>query len=173
MTNTICAEYSTQTAEQQPVGPCVLRPGHRGHIHQDVRGIQWATRPDTGAAFPPYRCSCGLTGELLAVDAAGAHAHARPAEERPGTVTETAELQARLHAAVRTIGRAEDEIAGLRSELRSRDEAMAKQRNNCQRALRDVCAVQRVRDLADRWYGQGAPATSYARELLSTLDNAA
>ncbi|WP_326768616.1 hypothetical protein OG978_32495 [Streptomyces sp. NBC_01591] len=41
---TICAEYSTHT-DHPPVGPCVLRPGHRGHIHQDVRGMQWSGRP--------------------------------------------------------------------------------------------------------------------------------
>ncbi|MFE2930646.1 hypothetical protein [Streptomyces sp. NPDC059278] len=49
---TICAEYSTRTAEQQPVGPCVLRPGHRGGIHQDMRGVRWASRPGTCPTSP-------------------------------------------------------------------------------------------------------------------------
>ncbi|MER6607344.1 hypothetical protein ABT282_15880 [Streptomyces sp. NPDC000927] len=138
----ICAEYSTHTTDQPPVGPCVLRPRHLGRIHQDVRGTQWAA-----ADYGPE------------------------ADQLPDP--SAAELQVRLHAAIRVISRSEEEIADLRAELWYRDEAMAKQRSACQRALRDVAAVQRVRDLANRWYGQGAPATSYARELLATLDNAA
>ncbi|MFJ2374992.1 cell division protein ZapB [Streptomyces sp. NPDC087769] len=199
-TTAICAEYSTHTTEQQPVGPCVLRPGHRGHIHQDMRGMQWATRPDSDAccvcAASPvgYRNYCGQPFCEPCADGQDPAAGSDSVDE----------LRARLHAAIRAIGRAEQENAELRrdnaqllgeqaaciaaeqqrdrlaaslrevrAELHARDEALAKQRSNCQRALRDVCAVQRVRDLANRWYGQGAPATSYARELLATLDEVA
>ncbi|MFF4661977.1 hypothetical protein [Streptomyces sp. NPDC001282] len=82
-------------------------------------------------------------------------------------------LQARLAAALRAMHRSEQEIADLRAELRARDKVIAQQRAVAQRALCDVAAVARVRGLANHWYGQGAPATSYARELLTTLDNAA
>ncbi|MFJ1695714.1 hypothetical protein ACIOHC_11270 [Streptomyces sp. NPDC088252] len=253
----ICAEYSTHITEKQPVGPCVLRPGHLGRIHQDMRGVQWATRPDS---TPSRSATCpnGPTGEHQYNEGKGSaesrtcdHCGAggccvpgapveycgvlsssifgeAPAEcvLRPGhsarhsdnrggrwwhTPDEAVtgsdsvdELRARLHAAIRAISRGEQEIVELRrdntqllgeqaaciaaeqqrdrvaatlrkvrAELHTRDEALAKQRSACQRALRNVCAVQRMRDLANRWYGQGAPATSYARELLATLDNAA
>ncbi|MFB7845488.1 hypothetical protein ACFC34_00430 [Streptomyces sp. NPDC056053] len=219
MTNTICAEYSTRTTDQPPVGPCVLRPGHRGHIHQDVRGIQWATRPATcptsptgkhwyseGDGRPESRiCDhCGAGGccaPSVPVEYCGDLSPSvfgeAPAEcvLRPGhsarhsdnrgrrwwhtpdeDVTDSdpvGELRARLAAALRVMLRSEQEIADLRAELRARDKVIAQQRATAQRALCDVAAVARVRGLADRWYGQGAPATSYARELLATLDNAA
>ncbi|MEU9849334.1 hypothetical protein [Streptomyces sp. NPDC047985] len=51
MTSTICAEYSTHT-DRPPIGPCVLRPGHRGHIHQDMRGIQWANQLEPAEDYP-------------------------------------------------------------------------------------------------------------------------
>ncbi|MEU3220008.1 hypothetical protein [Streptomyces sp. NPDC006971] len=168
----ICAEYSTHT-DHPPVGPCVLRPRHRGHIHQDMRGIQWASRPDSSGC-----CVCG-GGPIVYHNYLGnpvcAHCSDCACGERPCAVDgqdqpADADLRARLLAAVRAIRGADEEIAGLRAELQAQAEA---QRSACQRALRDVAAVQRVRDLANRWYGQGAPATSYARELLSTLDNAA
>ncbi|MEV6102650.1 hypothetical protein [Nocardia sp. NPDC051981] len=154
----ICAEYSTHT-DRPPVGPCVLRPGHRGHIHQDMRGMQWASRLDP--AEDP---------------ATGGVVHFRLDEDEssgcilPRRQPTDTELRARLTAAIRAIRGADNEIADLRAELQAQAEA---QRSACQRALRDVCAVQRARDLASRWYGQGAPASSYARELLSMLDNAA
>ncbi|MFF8716190.1 hypothetical protein ACF07T_32865 [Streptomyces sp. NPDC015184] len=211
--NTICAEYSTHTTTHPPVGPCVLRPGHRGHIHQDVRGIQWATRPGTcptsptgwhhyseGDGQPESRtcdhCGAGACracggGPVVyhnylenpvcahcADCACGERPCAAGEQNQPATggvvrINSDKELQGRLDSALRVMHRSEQEIADLRAELRARDEAVDRQRSACQRALRDVCAVQRVRDLADRWYGQGAPATSYARELLTTLDNAA
>ncbi|MFF3730421.1 hypothetical protein ACFYXM_08910 [Streptomyces sp. NPDC002476] len=275
---TICAEYSTHT-DQPPVGPCVLRPGHLGHIHQDMRGIQWATKPDAeqgthaetaftrlSATTPPQpvRLLIGdqpplvgtwhgggmgtpkrLGGDLVVEPtitfpggccAGGEHHYSEgngqpesrtcdhcgaggccapsvpveycgdlspsvfgeaPAEcvLRPGHsarhsdncgrrwwhtpdegVTDSdsvGELRARLTAALRAIGQSEREIADLRAELRARDKVIAQQRAVAQRALCDVAAVARVRDLATRWYGQGAPATSYARELLAVLGNAA
>ncbi|MFJ8855136.1 hypothetical protein [Streptomyces sp. NPDC102437] len=212
MTNTICAEYSTHTTEQQPVlGPCVLRPGHRGGIHQDVRGIQWANRP---ARTPAHRALCPTspTGwhhynegngrpESRTCDHCGAgacracgggpvayhnylgnpvcaHCADCACGERPCAVDGQDQLgdeglQGQLSAALRVMHRSEQEIAALRAELRARDEVIAQQRAAARHALRDVAAVARVRALAGRWYGQGAPATSYARELLATLDNAA
>jgi hypothetical protein len=164
MTNTICAEYSTHT-DHRPVGPCVLR----GHIHQDMRGIQWVARPDSN--------ECVVCGGVPVVyrNYLGQPFCGPCADGQAPTMVSGSddELRARLTAAIRAIGRGEQEIATLRGEIRSRDEVIAQQRVAARRALRDVCAVQRVRDLGGRWYGQGAPATSYARELLATLDNAA
>ncbi|MEU9760259.1 hypothetical protein AB0D98_10925 [Streptomyces sp. NPDC047987] len=172
---TICAEYSTHT-DRPPVGPCILRPGHLGHIHQDMRGIQWASRPDTSGC-----CICG-GGPIVYHNYLGkpicAHCSNCECGERPCAVGGKDQpagegLQVQLSAALRVMLRSEEEIADLRAEIRARDKVIAQQRAVAQRALRDVAAVARVRDLADRWYGQGAPASSYARELLSMLDNAA
>lgn len=204
MTSTsICAEYSTHTTDHPPVGPCVLRPGHRGHIHQDMRGIQWATRPATcptsptgwhhyseGDGRPESRtcdhcgagacCACG-GGPVVYhnyLEQLCAHCADCGCGERPCAVDgqdrlEDEGIQGRLAAALRVMLRSEEEIADLRAVLRARDEVIAQQRAVAQRALCDVAAVARVRGLANYWYGQGTPATSYARELLSTLDNAA
>ncbi|MFE7105603.1 hypothetical protein ACFU98_10740 [Streptomyces sp. NPDC057575] len=265
---TICAEYSTHTADH-PAGPCVLRPGHLGHIHQDMRGIQWANQTTaeecatggivnfglntgeiSGCILPPHRpedterrarlnaavqptghsarqatraeaeeadtpcstckgrcyvpdwtrwdsrydepmpkpcpdcadtnsgsdrcCACGdspviyrnnLNQPLCCTCAF----HRGPAVGS-GSVEE---LQVRLRAAMESIHRFEQETTGLRRRVENAERRTEAQRSACQRALRDVAAVQRVRDLANRWYGQGAPATSYARELLATLDEVA
>ncbi|MFB6813081.1 hypothetical protein ACFCV8_00840 [Streptomyces sp. NPDC056347] len=171
MTNptAICAEYSTHATDRPPVGPCVLRPGHRGDIHQDMRGIQWATRPDSSGC-----CVCGDTPIDYHNYLEQSFCWPCADGQAPTAISGTDhELRARLIAAIRAIGRGEQEIVELRAELRSRDEVIGQQRAAARNALRDVAAVARVRALADRWYGQGAPATSYARELLATLDNAA
>ncbi|WP_328427850.1 hypothetical protein [Streptomyces sp. NBC_00443] len=44
---------------------------------------RYATPARPGLLDGPARCSCGATGELLAVDPAGLHAHAAPDEEQP------------------------------------------------------------------------------------------
>ncbi|MFF2964274.1 coiled-coil domain-containing protein [Streptomyces sp. NPDC057963] len=182
MTTTICAEYSTHITDH-PIGPCVLRPHHRGDIHQDMRGIQWASRPGRTPGHPAT-CPNSPTGwhhynegngrpESRTYDHCGAGGCCADGQAPTVVSGSVDELRARLTAALRAIGRAEVEIATLRADLRARDEVIAQQRAASRRALKDVCAVQRVRDLAGSWYRQGAPATSYARELLVTLNNVA
>ncbi|MEE1774475.1 hypothetical protein PUR34_41470 [Streptomyces sp. JV185] len=178
-TTAICAEYSTHTTEQQPVGPCVLRPGHRGHIHQDMRGMQWATRPGSnecavcggGVAYLNYRgqpfCGPCANGEAPSVD---------PADE----------LRARLTAALRAIGRGEQEIVELRRRLaeteQDRDTAQEGRRlyaAACAEAMRSRLsaegAIARVRALAERWQAGVRPGESHpgAAAIRAALDNAA
>lgn len=184
---TICAEYSTQTAEQQPVGPCVLRPGHRGHIHQDMRGIQWATRPDSSGC-----CVCG-GGPIVYHNYLGnpvcAHCSNCECGERPCAVDgqgplEDEGLQGRLDAALRVMHRSEQETTDLRRRLaeaeKDRDTAQEGRRlyaAACAEAIRRQrsaeVSVARVRALAGRWQAQGQPYSLYAHDVLNALDNAA
>lgn len=203
----ICAEYSTHAIDQPPVGPCVLRTGHRGHIHQDVRGMQWATRPDSSPSHPAT-CPAGPTGEhhynegngrpeSRTCDHCGAGGCCTPGAPveycgdlspsvfgeapaecvlRPGhsarhsdnrggrwwhtpdeDVTDSdsvGELRARLTAALRAIGRAEQENAELRRDnAQLLDEQAAciaaeQQRDRLAATLRDVRAELRSRDEA-------------------------
>ncbi|MFD8509652.1 hypothetical protein ACFV27_00700 [Streptomyces antimycoticus] len=60
-------------------------PGEGGRADEGRTPRRTAVRQAITTAFlddPAPRCSCGLTGDLLAIDPAGGHAHAVPTEER-------------------------------------------------------------------------------------------
>ncbi|MEU2134958.1 hypothetical protein [Streptomyces sp. NPDC018352] len=210
----ICAEYSTHTAEQQPVaGPCVLRPNHLGHIHQDMRGVQWATRPDRTPGHPAT-CPTSPTGwhhynegngrpESRTCDHCGAggccacgggpvvyrnHLEqpfcwpCADGQASPATCSGSAdELQVRLHAALRVIGRAEREITELCQRLAETEQGLKDVQEGrrewaalCAKAIRRQVsaegAVARGRALAGRWQSQGRPYSLYARDVLDALN---
>lgn len=88
---------SLGTGLGEPLGPCILRHGHDGPVHQDADGAKWWP---TDAGTPP---GIRPTAEILAdpgitdgtVPALGQRAHAAV-----GAVT-----RAQLHDAIRTLAR--------------------------------------------------------------------
>ncbi len=59
-----------------PLGPCILRHGHDGPLHQDANGATWLLFPTPRPAAPPSRAAlafsifltvCCLTGATIAL----------------------------------------------------------------------------------------------------------
>ncbi|MFG2515988.1 hypothetical protein [Streptomyces sp. NPDC048584] len=65
-------DASIDTGFTNPAGPCILRAGHDGPVHQDAAGATWWISPPPAPAAPPSRLAVTCFAVLTLACAAGA-----------------------------------------------------------------------------------------------------